>query len=166
VTTIAGNGSSGSADGVEDDARFYQPRGITTDGTNLYITDWDNHTIRQLALDTNTVTTIAGTAGNSGSTDGIGAAARFDSPRGITTDGTNLFIVDYWNNTIRKMVLATGAVTTLAGNPTSGRVSTDGTGADAEFNVPSGITSDGTSLFVTERGEYYSTDYSTIREIR
>ena len=61
------------------------------------------------------VTTLAGTALSTGSTDGTGSAARFYHPEGITTDGTNLFVVDCSNSTIRKIVISTGAVTTLAG---------------------------------------------------
>ena len=57
-----------------------------------------------------TVTTFAGKAGSSGSTDGTGTAALFNSPSAITSDGTSLYISDSGNNTIRKIVIATGAV--------------------------------------------------------
>ena len=61
------------------------------------------------------VTTFAGKAGSSGSTDDTGTAALFNSPSAITTDGTNLYVADSGNNTIRKIVIASGAVTTFAG---------------------------------------------------
>mgnify|MGYP000988323217 CR=1 FL=1 len=48
VTTVAGTGSSGSANGTGTSASFYKPFGITTDGTNLYIADYGNHKIRQI----------------------------------------------------------------------------------------------------------------------
>ena len=63
------------------------------------------------------MTTIAGQAGVAGTTDATGAAALFNEPTGVATDGTNLFIADTYNHTIRQMVLGTGAVTTVAGQP-------------------------------------------------
>src|SRR3989338_5191527 len=139
VTTFAGSaGSSGSTDATGSSARFNSPHSITTDGTNLYVTDQDNHIVRKIVISTGVVTTIAGSAGSSGSTDATGSSARFYTPRGITTDGTNLYVVDSWNYTIRKIVISTGVVTTIAGSAgLSG--STDGTGTSARFNGPFGI---------------------------
>ncbi|MEI6703781.1 MAG: hypothetical protein WCL71_09655 [Deltaproteobacteria bacterium] len=150
VTTLAGTvGSSGSTDGTGTSAKFYYPFGITTDGTNLYVADKNNNTIRKVEITTGAVTTLAGTAGSSGSTDGTGTAAKFYYPFGITTDGTNLYVVDTSNNTIRKVVIATGVVTTLAG--TAGTIgSTDGTASAAHFHSPASITTDGTNLYVTD----------------
>ena len=102
VTTLAGTGSSGSANGTGTSASFYYPRGITTDGTNLYVTDSENHLIRKIVISTGVVTTVAGT-GSSGSANGTGTSASFYSPTGITTDGTNLYVADYVNNLIRKI---------------------------------------------------------------
>ncbi len=160
VTTIAGSaGANGSTDGTGAAARFYHPFGITTDGTNLYVTDHSNSTIRKIVISTPAVTTIAGSAGANGSTDGTGAAARFYHPFGITTDGTNLYVTDYGSSTIRKIVISTLAVTTIAGS--AGTIgSADGTGAAATFNYPTGITTDGTNLYVTD------TYNGTIREIK
>jgi sugar lactone lactonase YvrE len=161
VTTIAGTALvNGSADGTGAAARFNLPFGITTDGTNLYVADTYNNTVRKIVISTGAVTTIAGTAGTTGSADGTGTAATFLSPTGITTDGANLYVTDYGNNTVRKIVIATGAVTTIAGTAgTTG--SADGTGAAASFYVPAGITTDtdGTNLYVADYGN------STIRKI-
>ena len=150
VTTLAGTaGVSGSADGTGAAARFNFPLGITTDGTNLYVTDTYNNTIRKIVIATGAVTTLAGSVGNYGSADGTGATASFDYPSSITTDGTNLYVADTYNNTIRKIVIATGAVTTLAGMAgVSG--SADGVGAAARFYNPYGITTDGFDLFVAD----------------
>lgn len=149
VTTLAGTaGSWNSTDGTGAAARFGSPYGIITDGTNLFVTELFSNTIRKVAIATGTVTTLAGTAWASGSTDGAGAAARFYSPRGITTDGANLYVADTTNNTIRKVAISTGAVTTLAGKASIG--STDGIGTAAKFYYPGGITTDGTNLFVTD----------------
>ncbi|MHB8455744.1 MAG: NHL repeat-containing protein [Acidiferrobacterales bacterium] len=159
VTTFAGQFNViGHADGTGTAATFYSPKGITTDGTNLYVSDSVNDTIRQIVIATGAVTTLAGTALSQGSTDGTGAAARFYFPQGLTTDGTNLYVADLKNDTIRKLVIATGTVTTLAGTALS-QGSTDGTGAAATFNLPLGVTLDGSNLYVSDSGN------DTIRQI-
>jgi hypothetical protein len=100
-STFAGLSLIGSQDGTGTAARFYYPYGITTDGTSLYVTDSFNHTIRKVVIATGAVTTLAGTAGSIGSTDGTGATARFYEPSGITTDETSLYVADSVNHTIR-----------------------------------------------------------------
>lgn len=147
VTSFAGKLSSTSIDGIGTAAGFYEPRGITTDGTNLYVTDTIHNSIRKIVIATAAVTTIAG-SGTAGSADGIGLAATFSRPRGITTDGTNLYVADTNNNKIRKIVISTGAVTTIAGTGTAG--SADGAGLAASFTSPRGITTDGTRLYVAD----------------
>ena len=102
VTTLAGTGSSGSANGTGTSASFNYPRGITTDGTILYVADNSNHLIRKIVISTGAVTTVAGT-GSSGSANGTGTSASFYSPVGITTDGTNLYVADSYNHQIRKI---------------------------------------------------------------
>ena len=105
VTTLAGAaGVSGTADGIGSAARFYLVRGIDTDGTNLYVTEGYNHTIRKIVIGTGEVTTLAGAAGIPGTADGTGSAARFNFPWGVTTDGTNLYVTDTENFTIRKII--------------------------------------------------------------
>jgi hypothetical protein len=147
VTTVAGTGSTGSANGTGTSASFYNPVGITTDGTNLYVADFNNHLIRKIVISTGVVTTVAGTGWN-GSANGTGTSASFFNPKGITTDGTNLYVADYGNHLIRKIVISTGAVTTLAGTGSSGSV--NGTGTSASFGNPKGITTDGTNLYVAD----------------
>ena len=144
VTTVAGTGSSGSANGTGTSASFYNPEGITTDGTNLYVADTNNYLIRKIVISTGAVTTLAGT-GSSGSANGTGTSASFNQPIGITTDGTNLYVADLNNNMIRKIVISTGAVTTLAGTGSSG---------SASFNYPQGITTDGTNLYVADQSNH------------
>jgi len=162
VTTLAGTGTAGSTNGTGTAASFNGPSDITTDGTNLYVPDYGNNTIRQIVIATGAVTTLAGTAGTKGSTDaptGPGSAASLNGPDGIITDGTNLYVSDAGNNTIRKIVIATGAVTTLAGSATGTAGSTNGTGSAASFNAPSSLTTDGTNLYVADFGN------NTIRQI-
>jgi sugar lactone lactonase YvrE len=106
TTTISGwAGISGSADGTNNNARFFEPRGIVVDATgNLYVVDSGNHTIRQITpVGTNwVVTTIAGVNGFSGSADGAGSGARFNNPTGLAIDGAGyLYVIDSGNNTVR-----------------------------------------------------------------
>lgn len=147
VTTLAGSPSArGTADGVGASARLSPSLyGLTTDGTNLYATDAFGFTIRKIVIASGAVTTLAGSAGNTGSLDGIGNSARFAFPVGITTDGTNLFVAD--QHTIRKVVIATGAVTTLAGSAV-----TTGSNERIGFDGLNGITSDGANLYVADFG--------------
>jgi hypothetical protein len=160
VSTLAGTpGVSGSADGTGAAARFNDLRGVATDGTDLYVVDSGNSTIRKIVISTGVVTTLAGSPGVTGGADGTGSAARFNGPRGITASGTNLYVADFGNNTIRQIVIATGAVTTLSGAAgTTGGA--DGVGGDAQFNQPYGITTVGTDLYVSEQGN------NTIRQIK
>jgi sugar lactone lactonase YvrE len=159
VTTFAGTaGSQGSSDGTGTAALFNSPSAITSDGTNLYVADSGNHTIRKIVIATGAVTTLAGTAGTSGSSDGTGTAALFNSPSGITTEGTNLYVADSGNHTIRKIVIATVEVTTLAGTAGSSG-SADGTGTAALFNNPLGVASDVNDVYVADFGNH------TIRKI-
>lgn len=148
VTTFAGT-NPGLANGTGTAAQFYLPRGITTDGTNLYVADTGNNQIRKIVIATGAVTLLAGSpTGASGMADGTGTAALFNYPWGITTDGTNLYVADEINNQIRQVVISTGVVTTLAGSPTGATGLANGTGAAAQFSWPVGVATDGTNLYV------------------
>ncbi|MCH1463187.1 MAG: hypothetical protein L7U46_04820, partial [Candidatus Nanopelagicales bacterium] len=153
VTTLAGTaGSSGSADGTGADARFYYPWGVAVDGDgNVYVADENNHAIRKITP-AGVVTTLAGTAESSGSTDGTGADARFNRPHGVAVDGDgNVYVADGVNHTIRKITPA-GVVTTLAGAARQNGFS-DGRGPLARFNYPQGVAVDGD-------GNVYVADYN------
>jgi sugar lactone lactonase YvrE len=153
VTTLAGTaGSAGSVDGTRSAARLNYPVGMTNDGLgNLFFADSYNHLVRKLVIATATVSTLAGSAGALGSTDGTGSAARFYYPDGVASDGAgNLYVGDSSNNEIRKVVITTGAVTTFAG-ATQHQGSTDGIGTDARFFSPLRVASDGAgNLFVAD----------------
>jgi DNA-binding beta-propeller fold protein YncE len=153
VTTIGSTtGLAGSVDSaVKTDVRFNRPTGITTDGDNLYVTDSGNSTIRRIDLKNNyAVSTLAGTSGTVGSTDGDPKVALFNMPQRITTDGTSLYVTDFNNRTIRKVDILTGAVSTIAGKSGPLETATDGIGSEARFYQPNGITTDGTFLYVTD----------------
>src|SRR5213593_3736548 len=141
-TNLAGlPGGLGSVDGTAGAARFNYPSGVAVDSAgNVYVADSGNSTIRKITPD-GTVTTLAGSAGQSGSADGTGSAARFNNPRGVAVDSVgNVYVADTSNATIRKVTPA-GAVTTLAGLAGSGG-SADGTGSAARFLDPSGVAVD------------------------
>ena len=147
VTTLAGDGTAASLDGTGTAARFSVPAGITSDGTNLYVTQFGVSDIRQIVIATGVVTTIAGD-GTNGFLDGTGTAARFNRPRDLVTDGTTLFIVDTGNHRIRRMVIATGVVTTLAGSGAAGFM--DGAGTAAQFSSPFAIAAGSAGLYVAD----------------
>jgi sugar lactone lactonase YvrE len=120
---------------------------------NLYVADTGNNTIRMLTP-AGAVTTLAGTAGVTGSSDGAGAAASFNAPQGLVTDTAgNLYVADTGNNTIR-IVGASGSVLTLAG--TAGVAgSNDGPAGTALFNAPVGLAFDSeNNLYITDSQNY------------
>jgi serine/threonine-protein kinase len=157
VTTLAGSTAAGAANGTEANASFNHPFGIATDSKgNIYVADADNNQIREIETTTGIVTTLAGSK-IAGNLTGKGTAASFYSPTGIVCDANgNLFVTDEGNNEIRKIVIATGVVTTLAGSGKPG--SADGKGNAASFNLPYGIAID-------ETGDLYIADYGN-NEIR
>ena len=94
VSTVAGDGVAGFADGAAATARFNNPRKIKIDGAgNLIVSDQGNHRIRKIST-TGTVSTIAGT-GTSGYLDGPAATAQFNSPAGLGIDQNgNIYVGD------------------------------------------------------------------------
>ena len=157
-TTFAGTaGVTGSTDGPGAAARFSFPEGIAVDGSgNVYVADSGNNTIRKITP-AGVVTTIAGTAGATGSADGTGAAAKFNIPYGIAIDGSgNLYVTDSANYTIRR-VAPNGVVTTVAGTPGVAGFA-DGTGAAALLADPWGIA-------VDKSGNIYVGDNQRIRKM-
>jgi sugar lactone lactonase YvrE len=166
VTTVAGGvGVSGSLDGTGTAARFSDPWDIALSTTgDLYVADSANDTIRDIAIATWSISTLAGNAGQTGSQDGTGSAARFDDPRGIATDGTNIYVGDMLNDVIRKIGIASKLTSTLAGRADIA-ASCDGLGSSALFNRPTSITvgidsqSLQTCLFIAD------TSNETIREV-
>ena len=103
VTTLAGDGQAGDADGIGRAARFHAPVGVAVDlRGNVYVADTYNDRIRRIAPD-GSVTTIAGGA-QPGKADGPGALASFDTPSGIAVDKDGvLFVADTGNNAIRRI---------------------------------------------------------------
>jgi hypothetical protein len=142
VSTFAGiSGSAGATDGTGSVAQFNVPREAACFNNLIFIADGGNHTIRKIT-EAGMVSTFAGLAGVTGSTDGTGSDARFNGPRAICVDkfGT-LYVSDTDNSTIRVITQA-GMVSTLAGS-VGVPGAQDGTGSGARFSFPRGLWHDG-----------------------
>jgi sugar lactone lactonase YvrE len=161
VTTVAGGQTrSGASDGAGTAARFWFPGDVAVDGAGVvFVADPNHHTIRRIDP-TGFVTTIAGRAGQRGSADGIGAAARFDSPGGVATGpGGLVYVADSGNDTIRR-IAPDGTVTTLAGQAGEHGYA-DGVGVAARFARPLGLAVDASGvIYVADR------DNDRIRAVR
>lgn len=160
VTTLAGlEAQYGSANGTGTAARFSYPCGVAVDANgNVFVADTGNSTIRAITPG-GVVTTLAGTPGAFGNSDGTGASAQFSQPTGVAVDGSgNVYVADRYNSTIRK-ISPSGAVTTLAGLA-GNNGGADGAGAAAQFNFPSGVAVDGYgTVYVADSGD------NTIRRV-
>jgi DNA-binding beta-propeller fold protein YncE len=144
VSTLAGNGQVGFADGIGAAVRFHQPMGIVVDtqGT-VFVADDKNHCVRRVAPSDGAVTKLVGVGGEKGFADGQRAAARFNQPTGLALDvDDHLIVSDTVNHCIRKVTTAEGRVTTVAGRAGQHGFA-DGEGAAARFHHLQGITVDG-----------------------
>ncbi|NBO71901.1 hypothetical protein EBV26_15705, partial [bacterium] len=158
MPNIYASGTAGTTASATDQATtpaknalLRNPRGVCIDRNNvMYIADTGNHTIRKVV--SSIVTNVAGNI-TPAFRDGTGSAADFSSPEGIVVDSnaTNLYIADTGNHRIRKIVIATGVVTTVAGTGVAGFA--DGAGNAATFSSPKNldITADGT-IYVADFG--------------
>jgi len=109
TTTLAGSGANGQADGIGTSAtlgNYPNGLGISPDGTYLYFADTQNALIRQIAVSTGAVTTLAGT-GTGGFADGFGTDASFSWPYSVTVSSLNshVFVVEYNNHRVRAITL-------------------------------------------------------------
>ena len=152
ASTFAGTGVAGFADGPAAVAQFNQPMGLAMSASGvLFVSDSQNHRIRAINA-AGDVATYSG-LGTAGFTDGIAAAARFNSPAGLASDGGGaLYVADSQNHRIRR-VATDGSVSTVAGTGVAG--SGNGAGTVAKFNTPVGVALDSTGLiYVTEAASH------------
>jgi ATP-dependent protease HslVU (ClpYQ) peptidase subunit len=146
VSTLAGSGIQGFADGAGTSAQFNGVTSLTVDATgNVYVADTSNHKIRKITPD-GKVTTLAG--GTAGFLDGTSISAKFSYPTGVALDAAgNVYVADGNNQKIRK-ITPDGEVTTLAGS-TIGFA--DGIGTEAKFNNPTRVAVDATgNVYVSD----------------
>lgn len=153
ATVIGTCGTTGTTNGSFSAAQFKDPLYMQTVGNNIFLTEAHMNSgscaIRKLDMTNSLVTVYAGNIGSCSSyTDSTLTSSYFRSPHGITYDGTNLYVNDYFAHTVRK--ISSANVTTLAGTDLSNSYA-DGTGSAARFNNPIGMFYDGTSVFV---GDY------------
>jgi len=146
-------GIAGDLDGTGPGARLDLPAGLAADPAALYFADSANDVLRRYSFDAGTVVTFAGTPGVAGASDGTGLQAAFGGPEGVALiDGGVLFVADTANDAIRRVDLATAAVTTFAGS-LGFPGSTDGVGGAARFRRPQGLAFDGRgALWVADTG--------------
>jgi hypothetical protein len=140
VTTLAGNGTAGNANGTGAIASLTQPRGIATDGTYLYVSEYTGQRIKRIRISTGYTETIAGdnstVTPTGGFVDAVGTSARFHTPTSLVLDGNNLFIADRTNSKIRKLDLTTLSVTTVT--------------AGGNLAAPEGLTIVGNYLYTSD----------------
>jgi len=170
ITTVAGIplsfGYSGNG-GPATSAQLDEPEGVAVDGNgNIYIADTENEVIRLVAGSTpphgdttGDIYTVAGNyAAGSGYSGDNGAAtsATLDWPEGVAVDSSNnLYIADTDNNAIRKVVISTGIISTVAGNGTEGYTGNGGLATKAELNEPEGVAVDSFGdLYIADSENY------------
>jgi sugar lactone lactonase YvrE len=142
VSTLAGRGYAGYADGTGTNAVFKLPAGIAVDGSgNVYVADRGNYVIRMITS-AGVVTTIAGSSTTAGFLDGTGTAAEFNSPGGLVYDtkANLLYVTDMGNYALRSVTPA-GVVSTIIGS----------TYLSTALGVPWGLAIDASeNLYITD----------------
>lgn len=155
LSVLVGNSTAGDLDGVGSAARLHTPTGLAWYGNDLLVVDFGNRKIKRINITTKTITTIAGGSAGIASADGDALTqATFTVPNDLAVDANmNIYVTEgtLGNDTINVIRKITGScVTTFAGTKGSAG-STDGSGAAARFNNPTGITFSSGSLFVCDQ---------------
>lgn len=155
VTDYAGSGQQGdtNADGKAQKAKLNGPQGLGWDATQpvashrkLYVADTGNHRVKVVNTETRTIAAVAGT-GSACSTStsacgdgGAATSAQLASPAAVTADQFgDVYIADTANNKIRKIVIGTGAISTIVGTGTGGFNGDDRDPTTATLNAPTGV---------------------------
>jgi sugar lactone lactonase YvrE len=149
ITTVAGTGSSGlSGDGAQAaTAALNGPSSVAVDSFgNLFIADAYNNRIRRVNA-AGIITTVAGNGSwGSGGDGGSAVSAQLANPSGIAVDGNgNIYIADYTNSKIRKVTVASGIITTVAGNGIPGYNGDNLLATTARLNYPTAVAVDGSN---------------------
>ena len=169
ITTFAGGGTgcAGQTDSLGDgcpaaDSALRNPTGVAADTAgNLYISDDFDNVIRKVSAATGEITTVAGSGtGCAGQTDSIGdgcpaTSAPLSNPQAVAVDSQgNFYVIDYGNTRIRKVTVATGNITTVAGNGTTGYTGDNNQATSAELDNPLGlaVNPSGTLLYIADTG--------------
>ncbi len=139
----------GHKNSIGTGAKFFRPTKPIIYNGYVYVSDTGNHIIRRMNLTTKQVEDVAGEVYKSGLTDGVGNAARFKYPMGMVRVGSDIYIADSGNCSIRKLDTLTNIVTSMAGHGVNNCLpSEDPVGAFAGFGIVNSVASDGNFLFV------------------
>ncbi len=157
ITTVAGTPSAPgySGDGsAATSAELSSPRGLTFDAAgDLFVADTNNNVIREVAVGTGTISTVAGTGIAGYSTDGVLATgAQLNSPWTVSIGADNAFyIADLGNNRVRKVT--SGVISTVAGTGNRGFSGDAGAATSAELNDPTSVILDPAgNLYIADSG--------------
>jgi uncharacterized protein (TIGR03437 family) len=147
ISTVAGTGVAGfSGDsGPATQAMLNGPEGVRLDvkGANLYIADYNNHRVRMVVLATGVVTTVAGSGKLKWTGDtGVATQIPMDVDDIAVDSAGNVYVADYFNSRIRKVLVSAGTVSTIAGLANPGNAGDGGPAAQAAINGPTGISVD------------------------
>lgn len=151
VSTLAGNGTAGFADGPGASAQFNNPQGVAVDAAGIvYVADTANNRLRRIATD-GTVSTLAGD-GTAGLQNGAGSQARFNAPQGVATDNQgNIYVADTGNAAVRLITIG-GTVSTLAGDGSIG--SNDSPGARFDGLVGIAVEEQSVYVYLADSGNH------------
>jgi thiol-disulfide isomerase/thioredoxin len=156
IEAWAGDGSERRLDGTREECGFAQPSGLATDGEWLYVADSEASAIRAIRFESGEVRTLAGGGDDPrdlfhfGDEDGTGAGRRFQHPLGVHVAGGVLYVADAYNHKVKTVELATGRVTTLAGDGSRGTED----GSRARFSEPSGLWALGRKLYIADSNNH------------
>lgn len=152
LTTYAGTGAEGWADGLTTHAAFAQPSGLTTNGESLFVADSEISSIRSVSLRSPKVDTLCGSGDlyGFGDVDGTGEAVRLQHCMGINFAKNALWIADTYNHKIKRVNPENGYCQTILGDGTSGNQD----GKNAQFFEPSGLTATQTHLYIADTNNH------------
>ncbi len=148
ISTVAGTGAGtfGGDGGLATAAQLNSPSGVAVDGSgDLYIADSSNHRIRKVSMVDGKISTVAGTGAQTFGADGVPAiSAPLNSPYGVAVDSAgDLYVAEQASHRVRKVTMADGKISTVAGTggtPTFG--GDGGLATAAQLNYPSGVAVD------------------------
>lgn len=148
----AGYGPEHIKDGKRMKALFAQPSGIHYFNDKFYVACSEASAIRQIDAEDNVTSLIGLGLYEFGDVDGIGDEVRLQHPLGVCAGPDGIYIADSYNNKIKHLSPATRQVTTLLGNGDSGY--RDGTGNEASFNEPGGLSLAGNTLYIADTNNH------------
>jgi DNA-binding beta-propeller fold protein YncE len=151
VTAVVGSGLAGNTDGAFADASFRKPQGVARLGNVIYVADTENHELRAIDLDRQTVSTVAGTGelGRDPLHGQVGARAfALRSPWDVLAVGDKVYVALAGSHQIAAFDPKASTLALVAGDGHERRL--DGIGDAASFAQPSGLASDGKTLFVAD----------------